>query len=149
MVKPKREKLPTNLPVVTVTLHPQAELIEGWTKIREEITEELDFVPGRFRIIRYVRPVYASGAAEQQQDPAGQNIRIAPLPGRGIEKGIPSAGLLAHILTSKFVDHLPYHRQIKMFQRIGMKISPSTINGWVSKSVALLEVSCTNGTNSG
>jgi len=141
--RPRREKLPSDkLPVIEVVLEIPPELVEGWTKIGEDITEELDFVPGKFRIIRYIRPRYARPATEQQQDPEAPNILIAPLPGRVIEKGIPSAGLLAHILISKFLDHLPYYRQVKMFERIGMKISPSTINGWVARCVSLLEVLC-------
>lgn len=139
--QPRREKLPSDkLPVVEVVLEMPPELVEGWTKIGEDITEELDFVPGKFRIIRYIRPRYARPAAEQQQGPEAPNILIAPLPTRAIEKGIPSAGLLAHILISKFLDHLPYYRQVKMFERIGVKIPPSTINGWVARCVSLLEV---------
>lgn len=137
---PHRLKLPDDLPVVRIEITPDAEEIEGWIKIGEVITEELDFVPGRFRKIQYVRPKYARPAKEQKQDGEGQNIYIPPLPSRVIEKGIPSAGLLAHILISKFIDHLPYYRQIKMFERIGMKISASTINDWVEKCVVLLKV---------
>ena len=57
--KPKRAKLPDNLPVVEVYIEPEEELIEGWIKIGEEITEELDITPAKFRIIRYIRPKYA------------------------------------------------------------------------------------------
>ncbi|NUQ26335.1 MAG: IS66 family transposase [Saprospiraceae bacterium] len=138
--QPKREKLPEGLPVVEVEINPAAEEIAGMVRIGQEVTEELDYVPARFRVIRYIRPKYARPESEQDQDPEAKNILIAPLPTRVIEKGIPSAGLLAHILISKFVDHLPYYRQIKMFARIGMKISDSTINGWVTKCVALLQV---------
>lgn len=139
--QPRREKLPSDkLPLIEVVLEIPPELVEGWTKIGEDITEELDFVPGKFRIIRYIRPRYARPAAEQRQDPEAPNILIAPLPSRVIDKGIPSAGLLAHILISKFLDHLPYYRQVKMFERIGMKISPSTINGWVARCISLLAV---------
>lgn len=137
---PSRQKLPDGLPVVRIEITPDPGEIEGWVKIGEVVTEELDYVPGHFRKIQYVRPKYARGGAAQKQDPEGQHIYLAPLPTRVIEKGIPSAGLLAHILISKFIDHLPYYRQIRMFGRIGMKISASTINGWVARCAALLQV---------
>ena len=140
--KPKRAKLPDNLPIVEVYIEPEEELVEGWVKIGEEITEELDITPAKFRIIRYIRPKYARPKAEQDKDPDGTNVIIAPLPTRVIPKGIPSAGLLAYILISKFVDHLPYYRQIQIFKRIGMKISASTINGWIARAVLLLGVLC-------
>ena len=140
--KPKRAKLPDNLPVVEVIIEPEEGSVEGWIKIGEAITEELDISPAQFRIIRYVRPKYARPKAEQDKDPDGVHIIVAPLPSRVIPKGIPSAGLLAYILISKFIDHLPYYRQIQIFKRIGMKISASTINGWIAKSVDLLKVLC-------
>ena len=140
--KPKRVKLPDNLPVVEVIIEPEAGSVDGWIKIGEEITEELDITPAQFQIIRYIRPKYARPKAEQDKDPDGVNIMVAPLPTRVIPKGIPSAGLLAYILISKFIDHLPYHRQIQIFKRIGMKISASTINGWVAKTVSLLKLLC-------
>ncbi len=140
--KPKRMKLPDHLPVVEVIIEPEPELVEGWIKIGEEVTEELDITPAQFRIIRYIRPKYARPKAEQDKDPDGVNIIVAPLPTRVIPKGIPSAGLLAYILISKFIDHLPYHRQIQIFKRIGMKISATTINGWVAKTVSLLKLLC-------
>lgn len=138
--RPKRMKLPDDLPVVEIRIEPHPDEIKGWVEIGEEITEELDYVPARFRINRYIRPKYARPKSEQSPDTEGNNIFIAPLPSRVIEKGIPSAGLLAYIIVSKFVDHLPYHRLIQMFKRIGMNIPASTINGWMAKCVELLRV---------
>lgn len=137
--KAVRQKLPSHLEVVRILIEPKEDC-EGWTKIGEEITQELYYVPAQLRIIQYIRPKYARPKSQQDGEVEGKNILIAPLPSRVIEKGIPSAGLLAHLLLSKFIDHLPYYRQIKMFERIGMKISASTINGWVSRSVDLLRV---------
>ena len=138
--KPRRMKLPEGLPVVEVRINPHPDEIKGWVKIGEEITEELDYVPGYLRINRYIRPKYARPKSEQNADTEGNNIFIAPLPSRVIDKGIPSAGLLAYILVSKFVDHLPYHRIIQIFKRAGMDIPASTVNGWVAKCVELLRV---------
>lgn len=138
--KPKRMKLPDDLPVVVVRIEPHPDEIQGWVKIGEEITEELDYMPGYLRINRYIRPKYARPKSEQNADTKGKNIFIAPLPSRVIDKGIPSAGLLAYILVSKFVDHLPYHRIIQIFKRAGMDIPASTVNGWVAKCLDLLRV---------
>lgn len=138
--RPKRLKLPDDLPVVEVRIEPHPDEVEGWVKIGEEITEELDYVPGVLRINRYIRPKYARPKSEQSADTEGNNIFIAPLPSRVIDKGIPSAGLLAYILVSKFIDHLPYHRIIQIFKRAGMEIPASTVNGWVAKCVDLLRV---------
>jgi len=138
--KPKRVKLPDDLPVAEILINPHPDEIQGWVKIGEEITEELDYVPGYLRINRYIRPKYARPKNEQGADTEGNNIFIAPLPSRVIDKGIPSAGLLAYILVSKFVDHLPYHRIIQIFKRAGINIPASTVNGWVAKCVELLRV---------
>ena len=138
--KPKRMKLPDDLPVVEVRIDPHPDEVEGWVKIGEDITEELDYVPGYLRINRYIRPKYARPKNEQNADTEGNNIFIAPLPSRVIDKGIPSAGLLAYILVSKFVDLLPYPRIIQIFKRAGMDIPASTVNGWVAKCVELLRV---------
>ena len=138
--KPKRMKLPDDLPVVEVRIEPHPDEIKGWVKIGEEITEELDYVPGYLRINRYIRSKYARPKDEQSPDTEGKNIFIAPLPNRVIEKGIPSAGLLTYIMVSKFIDHLPYHRIIQIFKRAGMNIPASTINGWIAKCVELLRV---------
>jgi transposase len=147
--QPKRQPLPPDLPRIDVIIEPEED-VRGWKKIGELITEELDYVPGRFQVIRYIRPKYVppvSPAMVESSDSetaieitSEKAVVIAPLPTRPIEKGIPSAGLLAHILMSKFVDHLPYYRQIQQFKRIGMTVKASTINGWVAKSCALLEV---------
>ncbi len=144
--QPKRQPLPPNLPRIDVIIEPEED-VTGWKKIGEEITEELDYVPGRFQVIRYIRPKYVSPAVVESSDSetaieiaSEKAVVIASLPTRPIEKGIPSAGLLAHILMSKFVDHLPYYRQIQQFKRIGMTIKAATVNGWVAKSCALLEV---------
>lgn len=138
--RPKRIKLPDDLPVVEIRIEPPAEEIEGWVKLGDEITEELDYVPGILRINRYIRTRYARPKAEQGPGTEGDNIRIAHLPTRVIDKGIPSAGLLAHILVSKFVDHLPYYRSLQIFKRAGMDIPSSTVNGWMAKCVELLRV---------
>jgi len=137
--KPKRIKLPDDLPVFAIQVEPHPDDIKGWVKIGEEITEELDYQPGYLRINRYIRPKYARPKKEQTPKTEGNNIVIAALPSRVIDKGIPSAGLLTYLMVSKFVDHLPYHRILQIFKRSKVDIPASTVNGWIAKCVELLE----------
>lgn len=130
-----RQALPDHLPKVDIVLEP-AEETSGMEKIGEEITEQLDYTPGKLLIRRYIRPKYA----RIQKDGTGYTeVVIAALPDFPIDKGIPAAGLLAQILVDKHVDHLPIYRQIKRYQRDGVKLSASTISGWLDATADLLE----------
>lgn len=71
--------------------------------------------------------------------PDGQGILIGELPVHTIEKGIAEAGLLANILTEKFVDHLPVYRQIERFKREQIRISATTIDCWITQTAHLIE----------
>lgn len=147
--KPKRLPIPAHLPRTTIIIEPEQD-VSGWKKIGELVTEELDYTPATFQVNRYVRPKYARPQAPKSSTPpqtATENsisplppIVVGSMPERPIPKGIPSAGLLAHILISKFIDHLPYYRQRQQFVRIGMDLKPTTINGWVAKTCLFLEV---------
>ncbi len=100
-------------------------------KIGEEVSERLDYVPAQATVIEIVRFKYACKSCEE-------GVKISPVPAQAIPKGIPTAGLLAHILTSKYVDHIPLYRQSNMLQRIGVDISRGTMSGWVLKCGELL-----------
>ena len=100
-------------------------------KIGEEVSERLDYVPAQATVIEIVRFKYACKSCEE-------GVKTSPVPAQAIPKGIPTAGLLAHILTSKYVDHLPLYRQSNMLQRIGVDISRGTMSGWVLKCGELL-----------
>jgi len=63
----------------------------------------------------------------------------AALPSRPIERGRPGPGLLAHVLVSKYADHLPLHRQSRIFERDGIDLGRSTLADWVGRVTALLE----------
>jgi len=97
----------------------------------EDVTEELEYVPGRFVVNRIIRPRRACKCCEA--------IVQAPLPSRPIEKGRPGPGLLAHVLVSKYADHLPLYRQSQIFARDGVELERSTLADWVGRSTALLE----------
>ncbi|HVW59008.1 MAG TPA: IS66 family transposase [Puia sp.] len=103
---------------------------EGCRRIGEEVTEELEYEPGRLYVNRYVRPKYVSAD--------NQTILIAPLPERPLPKAIAGPGLLTQILIDKYVDHLPLHRQQQRFSREKINIPYSTITDWVSNSCKLI-----------
>jgi len=97
----------------------------------EDVTEELEYVPGRFVVNRIVRPRKACACCEA--------IVQSPLPSRAIERGRPGPGLLAHVLVSKYADHLPLYRQSQIYAREGVDLDRSTMADWVGRSTALLE----------
>lgn len=124
-----RMEFPKELPREEIVIEP-AEDVTGCVKIGEEVTEELEVTPAVFFVKKYIRPKYAR--------PNGEGIVIAELPSRPIDKGIPGPGLLATIITDKYVDHLPIYRQVKRYQRMGVTLSESTIGDWISDSCELL-----------
>ena len=97
----------------------------------EDVTEELEYIPGRFVVKRIVRPRRACACCEA--------IVQVPLPSRPIEKGRSGPGLLAHVLVGKYADHLPLYRQSQIFARDGIDLERSTLADWVGRSTALLE----------
>jgi transposase len=136
--KPVRKPLPDHLPREDQVLSPYMSAEEscadcgGNLKFRgEDITEELEYIPGRFRVRRIVRPKLSCACCE--------TIHQAPLPSRPIERGRPGPRLLAHVLVSKYADHLPLYRQSQIFAREKVELDRSTLADWVGKSTALLE----------
>lgn len=127
---PSRNPLPSHLRREEIVIAP-AEDTSTLKKIGEEITEELEYQPGELYVKRYIRPKYVRPEGDGS---AGSPIVVAMLPSRPIEKGIAGPALLAHILISKFVDHLPLYRQCQQFNRLGVEISGATVNGWVASS---------------
>lgn len=122
--------MPEDLPVHEVEILP-LEPVEGLKKIGEERTEVLELAPAKFFKLVFVRPKYAKANNE--------GVLIGELPSRPIEKCLAGNVLLASILINKYVDHLPLYRQQQIFKRAGIKIAPSTIDGWVSQLGTLLE----------
>jgi transposase len=99
------------------------------TRIGEETSEQLDIIPAKIQVIRHIRPKYACKNCEGVEDD-GPTVKIAPVPPRIIPRSIATPGLLAHILTAKFVDHTPFYRQEKQFQRLGVEISRTSMCSW-------------------
>ena len=102
-------------------------------KIGEETSEQLDIVPAKVQVIRHIRPKYACPACEGVED-GGPTIKIAPAPAQIIPKSIVSPSLLAHILTGKFVDHLPFYRQGKQLLRLGVDVSRTSMCRWAMQA---------------
>jgi transposase len=86
----------------------------------EDVTEELEYVPDRFVVNRIIQPRKACTCCEA--------IVQSPLPSRPIEPGRPEPGLLAHVLISKYADHLPHYRQSQIYARDGVDIDRSTMS---------------------
>lgn len=125
-----RNEIPAHLPVNEIIIEP-LEDITGCVKIGEEVSETLEYTPATLvkRVTR--RPKYKK---------ADETIIIGELPSRPIDKCIAESSLLAHICVSKFVDHLPFYRQIQMFKRdYAWELPSSTINDWYAGVCALLK----------
>ncbi|MBW6459618.1 MAG: IS66 family transposase [Bacteroidales bacterium] len=125
-----RMQISPSIPREIVVIEPAEDVSDG-RKIGEKVTEVLDYTPGKLKVTRYVRPVYAL--------PEEQGVVIGNLPSLPITRGNAGAGLLAHLTISKFVDHLPFYRQVQMFKRQGVTLAESTVNDWFRASCDLLE----------
>lgn len=132
---PGRMKLPEHLERREIIIEPE-QITEGSKKIGEEVTEELEYEPGKLFVNRYVRPKYVS--ADKCAASGEEAIMIAPMIERPLPKAIAGAGLLAQIVIDKYVDHLPLYRQQERFKREGILIPYSTITDWVSNTCKLI-----------
>jgi transposase len=88
------------------------------TVIGEDISEQLDIIPAQFFVHRHIRPKYACRTCE--------TVTAAPLPPQVIDKGLPAPGLLAQVLTAKYMDHQPLYRQAVIYARQGVFLPRST-----------------------
>jgi transposase len=133
--KPSRRALPDHLPRETKTHEPAEQACPecGGTlkKLGEDVSEILEYVPASFKVIRHVRPKLCCTGCDA--------IVQAAAPSRPIERGLAGPGLLAHILTAKYCDHLPLYRQSGMYAREGVDLDDSTLADWVGASSRLLQ----------
>lgn len=133
--RPKRKPLPANLPRIDV-LHDidESEKVcacgAELSRIGEDVCEKLDIIPAKIQVIRHIRPKYACKSCEGVEA-EGATVKIAPPPPQIIPKGIATPGLLAHVAVSKYADALPLYRQEKIFERLAIEISRSTMAGWM------------------
>lgn len=130
-----RKPLPDHLPRERV-MHeaPQACASCSGTvlrKIGEDVTEVLEYVSSFFKVVEHVRPKLSCRACA--------TIMQAPLPSFPIERGRAGAGLLAHVIVSKYADALPLHRQSVIYERAGVELDRSTMADWVGSMAALID----------
>ena len=132
--KPARRPLPEHLPREDLR-HPAPCTCPSCggalRKIADEVSETLDYVPGRFKVIRHIREKLSCRACD--------TVVAAPAPDHAIARGRAGAGLLAHIVVSKYDDHLPLYRQAEIFARDGVNLETSTLSGWVGATAAALK----------
>jgi transposase len=124
--KPRRVALPASLPRREIAHEPDNTACScgcRMERIGEDVSERLDYTPGVFEVERHVRGKWVCRRCER--------LLQEPMPAHIIDKGIPTAGLLAHILIAKYLDHLPLYRQEEIFGRAGLPISRSTQAQWV------------------
>src|SRR3989475_150524 len=130
-----RQPLPAHLPRETHRVLPQQEACPdcgGALKpLGEDVSEMLEYVPEHFKVIRQVRPKLACACCDK--------IVQAAAPSRPIERGMAGPGLLAHVLVSKYADHLPLYRQAEIYARDGVELDRSTLADWVGGTAQLLE----------
>jgi transposase len=133
-VKPVRRPLPEHLPREEQVHQPTCDCPQCGGELKvlgEDVSEVLEYVPSRFKVIRHVRPKLACASC--------QTIVQVPAPTRPIARGLAGPGLLAHVLVAKYADHLPLYRQSEIYAREGVDLDRSTLADWVGGASALLE----------
>ena len=135
--KPGRRPLPLELPRIQ-HIHDVPEDAKtcgcghALTCIGQEHSEQLDYIPAKVQVIEHIRLKYACKRCEE-------GVKTAVLPPQPIAKSIATPGLLAHILTSKFCDHIPFYRQENILQRHGIDIARATLCNWALACGTLVE----------
>jgi transposase len=126
--KPKRQPLPAHLPRREIQHEPQNTTCAcgcQMKRVGQDVAEKLDYQPGVFTVERHIRGKWVCAKCE--------TLVQAPVPAHVIDKGIPTAGLLAQVLVAKFADHLPLYRQESIFARAGLALARSTLAQWVGQ----------------
>jgi transposase len=130
-VKRNRKPLPPGLPEIERVIEPASTLCPcgcgEMARIGEDVSRRLDVIPAQFRVLVTRRPKYAcrrcSGAVVQ-----------AHAPEHVVPGGLPTEALIAHVIASKFADHLPLYRQAEIFRRQGVDIDRATLGNWVGRA---------------
>lgn len=132
--RPERKPLPEHLPREVAAHAPNCDCCpDCGGQLRhfgDDVSEQLEYVPESFKVIRHVRPKFTCTGCDR--------VVEALAPSRPIERGLAGPSLLAHVIVSKFADHLPLFRQSEIYARQGVEISRSTLAGWVGAASDLL-----------
>ena len=124
--KPRRVALPASFPRREIRHEPETTECNcgcRLERIGEDVSEKLDYTPGVFEVERHIRGKWVCRSCER--------LLQAPVPPHVIDKGIPTAGLLAQVLIAKYLDHAPLYRQEGIFARAGLALPRSTLAQWV------------------
>ncbi|MBV8072674.1 MAG: IS66 family transposase [Acidobacteriaceae bacterium] len=132
--RPERKPLPEHLRREVVTHVPERDCCSDCggqlRQFGEDVSEQIEYIPDSFKVIRHVRPKFSCTGCDR--------VIEALAPSRPIERGLAGPSLLAHVIVSKFSDHLPLYRQSEIYARQGVEISRSTMAGWVGAASDLL-----------
>jgi len=131
--KPARRPLPEHLPREQVVHQPACACPDcggALRRIGEDVSEVLEYVPQHFKVVRHVRPKLSCVDCQRM-------VQVAA-PSRPIARGLAGPGLLAHVLVSKYADHLPLYRQAQIYARQGVELDRSTLADWVGDCSRLL-----------
>ncbi|MCW0484444.1 IS66 family transposase [Prolixibacteraceae bacterium A06] len=132
---PVRKPLPESLPRKECHIYPEGIDLAGYTELSPEITEVLERDPARWYVRRIIRHKYVLKDKSQETE---KQVVTAPMPVLPIAKSYAGASVLADIIIDKYVNHLPFYRQIQMFKQQGISISPATINDWFAEVADLM-----------
>jgi len=139
---PRRQPLPEHLRRVEHRHEPENTTCptpacgQAMVRIGEDVSERLDIVPAEFFVQRHIRGKWACKCCQQKGE--GRLVQ-EPVEPQIIDKGMPTSGLLAHTLVSRFVDHLPYYRQEQINARAGVHTPRSTLAAWSGAAGASLQ----------
>jgi transposase len=125
-LQPRRVALPAQFPRREIRHEPEHTQCScgcSLERIGEDVSEKLDYTPGVFEVERHIRGKWVCRRCER--------LIQAPVPAQVIDKGIPTAGLLAQVLIAKYLDHAPLYRQEAIFGRAGLALPRSTLAQWV------------------
>jgi transposase len=133
--KKPRRKLPEHLPRTTKTHEPASPVCascgsDRLRKVGEDVTEVLEYTPGRFEVTRHVRPAYSCRVCEAMMQ--------APMPALPIERGQAGPSLLAHVATGKYCDHVPLYRQAEIYARDGVDLDRAMLANWMGRIAWLI-----------
>ena len=133
--KPVRKPIPENIPRIEEHIYPENINPEECIELEPEITEVLEHKPEEFFVRRIIRHKYVLRDKSTQVEPT---IVTAALPLIPLAKSYAGASLLAELMVNKYVNHLPFYRQIQMFKQLGISLPAATINDWFSQTSDLL-----------
>jgi transposase len=106
--------------------------------IGRQVSEQLEYVPARIKVLEHVQLTYACRDCERNAAESGAQVVTAAKPASPIEKCLAAPGLLAHVIVSKYGDHLPLYRLERIFERLGLSIARSTMCAWMAQCAEAL-----------